>query len=183
MKMKIIFSKVYYATGSRYGLGPPMSIRIKCFAAVIASVASLGCAGANDAKDGDAVAVGTGPVYALLAITFNPDDSATSYVVLSDTPDLSHVSLSGAREFGGRQNIATASRRTPRVARHSLMPVVEIAQLRPLRAVLRAPARAFDAPWVGVAVQRMTGLLLRHYASSRKTCSSSPSAPTSVVPT
>lgn len=76
--------------------------------AVIASLATLGCAGADDAKDGDTVAVGTGPVYALLAITFNPDDSATSYVVLSDTPDLRRVSLTGAREFGGRQNIATA---------------------------------------------------------------------------
>lgn len=46
------------------------------------------------------------PLYALLSIAIDPDDNATSYVVLTDTPDMSSVSLETAREFPGRVNIA-----------------------------------------------------------------------------
>jgi hypothetical protein len=50
-------------------------------------------------------------VYALLAVVFGPDDSATSYVVLANTPDVERVSLQDAREFGGRKNISAADGR------------------------------------------------------------------------
>jgi hypothetical protein len=63
-------------------------------------------AGASDgSQPGDSQA--EGPLYALLSIVFDDEDNATSYIVLTDTPDVSELSLDSAREFSGRVNIGT----------------------------------------------------------------------------
>jgi len=56
--------------------------------------------GAPSARDAEK------PLYALHVLVFDPDFNATSYVLLSDTLDLSEISLADAREFPGWVTIA-----------------------------------------------------------------------------
>lgn len=65
------------------------------------------------------------PLYALHVLVFDPDFNATSYVLLSDTLDLSEISLADAREFPGWVTIAAlggrllvASEGDPRITRY-----------------------------------------------------------------
>ena len=70
---------------------------------------AIGCGGGDgpDAAPGGGAAAGPGgtPVYALMTQVYRDDDRDV-YVSLSNTLDLTEVSLSEAREFGGVANLA-----------------------------------------------------------------------------
>src|SRR5262245_6469138 len=49
---------------------------------------------------------GTGPVYALHTVVFDPDYNPTSYVKLVESPDIDQVSFDDARELPGYAFVA-----------------------------------------------------------------------------
>jgi hypothetical protein len=67
-------------------------------------VVRIGEPGVPSGEPGSAASIER-PLYAMLSIVFDADGNSTSYVVLSDTADVTEVSLDTAREFGGRINI------------------------------------------------------------------------------
>ena len=76
----------------------------------LAAVLACACACESD----DATAMGTptelGPVYAMMTQVYDTDDR-TVYLSLSDTVELSELSLDDAREFGGVANFAVVGGR------------------------------------------------------------------------
>lgn len=78
-------------------------------ATVVNSDEPSGSAGETpETPDGPSTPEAEAPVYALHVVVFDPDFNANSYVVLSNTLDLSSISLEGAREFPGFGSIMAA---------------------------------------------------------------------------
>jgi hypothetical protein len=78
-----------------------INVKKTMLACAVAALAA--CAGGGAAKT--PMGSGTDPLYAMMVQVYDQDDR-TVYVVLSDTLDVSAVSLQGAREFPGVANLA-----------------------------------------------------------------------------
>jgi len=90
-----------------------LSARVSSLAAgaILALAFSTSACGADDERRPWKPTTGDGAVYALHVVVFDPEFNATSYVALTDTLDLSQVTLDSAREFPGWITIATVGGR------------------------------------------------------------------------
>jgi hypothetical protein len=78
--------------------------------AAMAARNDVAMAARNDVAPGQGASTELGPVYAMMTQVYDVDDR-TVYISLSDTIDVTELSLEGAREFGGVANFAAVGGR------------------------------------------------------------------------